>query len=92
MRKLHARERYGGRAKGLQGKHWSAATFDCPMILLDDVVEVSATAYHDGTPLGIFLPQLAQCPVSGRVAVELQLTGPPGLVGLQRLTKESSGG
>jgi hypothetical protein len=52
------------------------------MILLDDVVKVSATAYHDSTPLGIFLPQHAQCPVSGRVAVEIQLTGPPGLVGL----------
>jgi hypothetical protein len=38
MGELHARERNGGRAKGLEGQHWRAAALDCSMILLDDVV------------------------------------------------------
>jgi hypothetical protein len=56
MREFHARERNGGRAKGLEGKHRRAATLDRSMVLLDDVVEIPATAYHDGPPLGILLP------------------------------------
>jgi hypothetical protein len=56
MRKFHAGKRNGCRAKGLQGKHGRAAALDCPMILLDDVVEITATTHQDGAPLGILLP------------------------------------
>jgi hypothetical protein len=82
MRELHARERNGRRAKGLEGKHRHAATLDRSMVLLDDVVEVSATAYDDTLPPGIFLPQQAQRPVTGRITVEIQLTGLARLMGL----------
>jgi hypothetical protein len=53
MHEFHARERNGRRAKGLEGKHRRAATLDRSMVLLNDVVEIPATAHHDGPPLGI---------------------------------------
>jgi hypothetical protein len=56
MRKLHASKRNGGRAKRLEGEHWRAAALDCSMVLLDDVIEIPATAYHDGPPRGFLLP------------------------------------
>jgi hypothetical protein len=55
MRKFHAHERNGGRAKGLEGKHRRAAALDRSMVLLDYVVEIPATAHHDGSPLGTLL-------------------------------------
>ena len=53
MREFHTRERNGGRAKGLEGKHRCAAALDRSMVLFDDVVEIPATANHDGPPFGI---------------------------------------
>jgi len=50
MRELHACERNGRRATGLEGKHRGAAALYRSMILLDDVVEIAATAYYDGPP------------------------------------------
>jgi hypothetical protein len=56
MREFDAGKGNGRRAKGLEGKHWRAATLDCSMVLLNDVVEIPATAYHDGPPRGFLLP------------------------------------
>ena len=55
MCEFHTRERYGRRAKGLEGKHRRAAALDRSMVLLDYVVEIPATAHHDGSPLGTLL-------------------------------------
>jgi hypothetical protein len=41
------------------------------MILLNDIVEIPTTADHDGLPIRVLLPQLAQCPMTRRVAVEI---------------------
>ena len=91
MREFHTCERYGRRAKGLEGEHWRAATLDGPMILLNDIVEVSATAYFDGPPLGILLPQQPQCSMTSGVAVDIEFPWPYGVVGLQGLGKEGPG-
>jgi hypothetical protein len=91
MRELHPCERHSRRAKGLKGEHWRAATLDSPMILLNDIVEVSATAYLDGSPLGTFLPQQPQCSVTGCVAIDIELSRPSGVVGLQGLAEEGPG-
>ena len=56
MREFHARERNGCGAKGLEGKHRRAAALDRSMVLLDDVVEITATAYDHGLPPGILMP------------------------------------
>src|ERR1700730_15220841 len=90
MREFHARERNDRGAKGLERKHRRAAALDRSMVLLDDVVEITATAYDHGLPAGILLPQQAQRPVTCRIAVEIHLTGPPWLMGLQGLAEEGS--
>jgi hypothetical protein len=56
MREFHARERNGRRAKGLESKHRRAAALYRSMVLLDDVVKITATAHQDGPPFGILLP------------------------------------
>jgi hypothetical protein len=61
------------------------------MILLDDIVEIPATSYHDGTPRGILLLQNPQCPMTCSAAVDIHLAGPARLMGLQGLTEERSG-
>src|SRR5580692_7760484 len=53
MRELHARERSGGCAKGLHGQHWRASSLDRAMVLLDDVVKISAAADLNGLPVRI---------------------------------------
>src|ERR1700730_1943754 len=88
MREFHARERNDRGAKGLERKHRRAAALDRSMVLLDDVVEITATAYDHGLPAGILLPQQAQRPVTCRIAVEIHLTGPPWLMGLKGLAEE----
>jgi len=49
MREFHARECNGRGAEGLKGKHRRTAALDRSMVLLDGVVEITATAYHDVT-------------------------------------------
>jgi hypothetical protein len=41
------------------------------MVLLDDIVEIATTADHDGLPVRVLLPQLSQCPMTRRVAIEI---------------------
>jgi hypothetical protein len=82
MRELDARERSGGCAKGLHGQHGCATSLDRAMVLLDDVVEIPAAADLDGLPPGILLAQHAQRPVTCRVAVKIQLSRPPWVMGL----------
>jgi hypothetical protein len=61
------------------------------MVLLDDVVEIPATADLDGIPIGSLRPQHAQRTVTGCVAVEIELSRPPWVMGLSGLGKELSG-
>jgi hypothetical protein len=82
MRELHADERSGGCAKGLHGQHWRTTSLDRSMVLLDDVVEIPAAADLDGLPVGILLTQHPQRPVTGCVAVEIELSRPPWVMGL----------
>jgi hypothetical protein len=91
MGKLHARERNGGGAKGLHGQHRRTSSLDRAMVLLDDVVEIPATADLDGLPLAILLTQHAQRPVTGCVAVEIELSRPSWMMGLLGLGEEVSG-
>jgi hypothetical protein len=46
------------------------------MILLDDVVEVAATAHDDGLPPRVFLAQQPQRPVARGVTVEVHFARP----------------
>ena len=82
MRELLARELSGGSAKGLHGQHWRTTSLDRAMVLLDNVVEILATADLNGLPVGILLTQHAQRPVTCCVAVEIQLSRPPWVMGL----------
>jgi hypothetical protein len=50
MCQLHACERDGCRARGLQSEHGSTALLDRSVILLDDVVEIPARADQDRPP------------------------------------------
>src|SRR3979411_2153616 len=52
------------------------SAFDRAMILLDDVVEVAATAHDDGLPPRVFLAQQPQRPVARGVAVEVHFARP----------------
>src|SRR6202044_2279410 len=92
MRELHARERRGGCAKGLHGQHWRTTSLDRAMVLLDDVVEIPTTANLDRPPARILLTQHAQRPVTCCVAVEIQPSRPPWVIGLQGFAKERPGG
>jgi len=56
MREFRTRKHNGCGAKRLEGKHWCAAALDRSMILLDDVVEITATAYDDRPPVRVLLP------------------------------------
>src|SRR5277367_878348 len=91
MRELHASERNSGCAKGLHRQHRCTTSLDRAMVLLDDVVEIPATADLDGIPIVSLLPQHAQRTVTGCVAVEIELSRPPWVMGLSGLGKELSG-
>jgi len=82
MRELHAGKRGGGCAKGLHGEHWRTTSLDRAMVLLDDVVKISATADLDGLPVGILLTQHPQRAVTCGVAVKIQLGRPAWVMSL----------
>jgi hypothetical protein len=67
---------------GLHGQHRRTTSLDRAMVLLDDVVEIPATADLDGLPVEILLPQHAQRTVTCCVAVEIELSRPAGMMGL----------
>jgi hypothetical protein len=49
-------------AKDLEPEHWPNDPFDCPMILLDDIVEVLALAQLDvAVMLGVVAPGSPPC-------------------------------
>jgi len=54
IRELDSGERYGRRPKGIEAQHWGAAPLDREVLLLDDVVQISATANDDRSPSRIF--------------------------------------
>ena len=56
MRQFHAGERDGRGAERLESEHRRAAPLYGTMVLLDDVIEVSAAADHHGLQLRFFHP------------------------------------
>ena len=69
--------------------HCRTLTFDRPMILLDDVVEVAALADHDRPPTRIFFTEQPYGAVTGRVPIQIDLAGPPRLRSSNGLSQES---
>jgi hypothetical protein len=76
MGEFNASEGEGRGAEGLQTEHRHTALLDRAMILLDDVVEVAARAYLDGTPAPIFLAEQTQASMSRGVPIEIDLGRP----------------
>jgi hypothetical protein len=57
MGQFDSRQRHGGRARGFEREHRSTPLLDRAVVLLNDVVEVTAVTNHNRLPPTVFLAE-----------------------------------
>ncbi len=70
VRKLDARNRDGGGGEGFEPSHRCTASLDRPMILLNQVVEISIRSHLHVPPARVLTAQQPQRAMTGNVAIE----------------------
>lgn len=88
MGELNATERDRRRRKRLEPEHRRAASLDRAVILLNDIIEISACPHVYGVPAQILLAEQPQAAVRSGVSIEIDLLRPSGPCDFDRLAKE----
>ena len=76
MGKLDTSQRDGRTREGLEASHRGASAFDRSVILLDEIIEVSATPHLNELPPRILPPQKPKSQVTLLEAIERYLARP----------------
>ena len=78
MHELQARQGHGRRPVGLEPEHGLASALDSPVVLLDDVVQVTAPTHQDIFPPIVLATEPAQTRMTRPMPIQSYLARPSG--------------